>query len=195
MAKVVQLALEQCFVNHIYQADNTLFRQVSGGGIGARVTGVAARVLMDVWADLLSTILDQNEVVIHMLATYVDDVNLATSTIPRGYSWHRVEDEWKLVWTEESQLEDEGNKTSDADRTMELVREVGDKLVPGLKLTKDLPEYHPNGKCPMLDIQVWLEERQGFCKIRHTFYQKPQPHPWCFMPQGHIHGGKNYYLS
>ena len=29
VAKVVQIALEQCFSNHIYQADNTLYRQVS----------------------------------------------------------------------------------------------------------------------------------------------------------------------
>ena len=64
MAKVVQIALEQCFSNHIYQADNTLYRQVSGGEIGARVTGVAARVLMDVWADLLTSILERNKVVI-----------------------------------------------------------------------------------------------------------------------------------
>ena len=77
------------------------------------MTGVAARVLMDVWADLLSTILERNKVIIHMLAKYVDDVNLATSTISRGYSWHRVENEWKLLWTEERQLEDEEKKSLD----------------------------------------------------------------------------------
>ena len=141
MAKVVQIALEQCFSNHIYQADNTLYRQVSGGEIGARVTGVAARVLMDVWADLLTSILERNKVVIHMLAKYVDDVNLATSTIPRGHSWHNIEGEWMLLWTEERQQKDDESGASDSERTMELIREVGDKLVPGLKLTIDLPEY------------------------------------------------------
>ena len=57
-------------------------------------------------------------------------------------------------------------------------------MIPGLKLTKDLPEYHQNGKCPMLDIQVWLEEKQGFCKIRHTFYQKPTTSPLVFHASG-----------
>ena len=177
---VVQLTLEQCFSNYIYQADNVLFRQVSGGGIGARVTGVAARVLMDVWADLLTSILGRNKVTIHMLAKYVDDVNLAVSPIPQGHSWHNIDGEWKLVWTRDRQQQDEESKSSASVRTMELVREVGDKLVPRLKLTKDLPEYYPNGKCPMLDIQVWLEEKQGFSKIRHTFYEKPTTLPLVF---------------
>ena len=51
-------------------------------------------------------------------------------------------------------LDNEEGKT-DTLRTMELIREVGNTLVPGLKLTIDLPEFHPNGKCPMLNIQVW----------------------------------------
>ena len=58
---------------------------------------------------------------------------------------------------------------SNSERSFELVKEIGDSLVPGLKLTKDFPEYHPNGKCPILDIQVWLEEKQGFKRIRHTY--------------------------
>ena len=45
----VPAALEVCFGNHIYQCVNELLRQVTSGGIGARVTGVVARVLMGVW--------------------------------------------------------------------------------------------------------------------------------------------------
>ena len=60
-----------------------------------------------------------------------------------------------LVWSKEKMdLDNEEGKT-DTLRTMELIREVGNTLVPGLKLTIDLPEFHPNGKCPMLNIQVW----------------------------------------
>ena len=52
---------------------------------------------------------------------------------------------------------------SDTLRTMELLRQVGNTLVPGLKLTIDLPELHDDGKCPMLDIKVWKEEtKEGF---------------------------------
>merc|ERR1711867_429748 len=81
-------------------------------------------------------------------------------------------------------LDNEGGKT-DTLRTMELIREVGNTLVPGLKLTIDLPELHPNGKCPMLDIQVWKEvTEEDFCIVRHSFYQKPTTSPLVFHSGG-----------
>ena len=53
LSKVVQVALEATFSNHIYQCQNNLYRQCKGGGIGARITGVVARVVMDLWMDLI----------------------------------------------------------------------------------------------------------------------------------------------
>ena len=41
---------------------------------------------------------------------------------------------------------------SDAAWTFSLIREIGDTLIPGLKLTVDLPELHQSGRCPMLDL-------------------------------------------
>ena len=111
---------------------------------------------MDVWADLLHSNLETNGVIIYLLAKYVDDVNIATSIIQKGYSWEKRDGGWRLIWTEERLNQDQQQGLSDMERTLELIREVGDNLVPGLKLTKDLPEYHENGKCPVLDIQVWL---------------------------------------
>ena len=67
---------------------------------------------------------------------------------------------------------------------MELVREIGNTLVPGLKLTLDLPEFHPTGKVPMLDIQVWIEKVEDYCVIRHSFYQKPSTSPLVFQAGG-----------
>ena len=50
---------------------------------------------------------------------------------------------------------------SNSARTFGLIREVCNTLVPGLRLTVDLPEMHTSGKCPMLDLQVWVEEVDG----------------------------------
>ena len=48
---------------------------------------------------------------------------------------------------------------------MERIRWIGDRLVPGIKFTMDLPEFHQNRKCPLLDLQVWgsrkLKEAQS----------------------------------
>ena len=72
---------------------------------------------------------------------------------------------------------------------MELVRQLADKLVPRLRFTKDIPSYHTNEKCPMLDVQVWLEDRGDHKVIRHTFYQKDTTSPLVFHSRGPTPGG------
>ena len=69
-------------------------------------------------------------------------------------------------------------------RTMELIRELADKLMPGLKFTKNLPEMNELRKCPMLDIQVWVGSKEDHCTIRHTFFQKSVTLPLVFNAQG-----------
>ena len=66
---------------------------------------------------------------------------------------------------------DEREDKSDTVRMFNLIREVGNTLVPGLKLTADLPEFHDSGKCPMLDLQVWIHSEGDHSRVRHSFYQ------------------------
>ena len=47
IAKEFQVSLETVFRNHIYKYSNNLYTQVTGGGIGATITGIVARILMD----------------------------------------------------------------------------------------------------------------------------------------------------
>ena len=79
---------------------------------------------------------------------------------------------------------DKSKGKTDAARTFDLIREIGDTLILGLKLTVDLPELHQSGRCPMLDIQVWMEEHEGRCRVRHSFYQKPSTSPLVFHASG-----------
>ena len=57
-------------------------------------------------------------------------------------------------------------------------------MVPGLKLTKDIPENHASGKCPTLDFQVWAQEMETHTIIRHTTYQKATTSPLVFHASG-----------
>ena len=107
---------------------------------------------MDVWADKLARKLEDNNILLYMLAKYVDDINLVAQTILQGFSWQDVEGDLKLVWNQEMLDVDNQEGKTDILRTMELIRQVGNILVPGLKLTIDLPEFHPDSRCPMLDI-------------------------------------------
>ena len=133
ISKVVQVSLEECFENYIYQSYNILFRQLVGGGIGARVTGVVVFVLMDVWADLMAENLQDNGFILYLLTKYVDDINLASSIIKKGYSWVKetTSGSWRLRWSREREEIDDQGGESDEMRTMELIRELADKLIPG----------------------------------------------------------------
>ena len=53
---------------------------------------------------------------------------------------------------------DNEKEKTDAAWTFDLIREVGDTLVPRLKLPVDLPELQSSNKCPMLDLQVWMDK-------------------------------------
>ena len=62
-------------------------------------------------------------------------------------------------------------------------------MLKGIRLTMDLPEFHPNGRCPMLDLQVWVDqgkedEEGSVAKIRHSFYQKGTTSPLVFHAAG-----------
>ena len=83
------MALETVLSNHIYQCENSLYRQQTGGGIGARITGVIARIIMDIWTDKVSQVLEENNISIYLLGKYVDDVNIATSLAKEGSTWRK----------------------------------------------------------------------------------------------------------
>ena len=91
-----------------------------------------------------------------MLSKYIDNINVALRTIPRGYGWKDitglVKGEKVLIWSKEKMEEYEREDKSDSARMFSLIREVGNTLVPGLRLMVNLPEMHRSGKCPMLDL-------------------------------------------
>ena len=62
---------------------------------------------------------------------------------------------------------------------MNVLLEMANSLYPYLQFTGELPEDNVNGKCPMLDLQVWKTRTsdgtrdQGYREeIHHEFYQK-----------------------
>ena len=130
--------------------------------------------------DKMTEILQDNEVEIYLMVKYMDDINIATDLIKEGYGWHKEGDKWKLKWSKEIEEEDKNRSTERA--TIQKIKLLGDRLIPGLKLTYDIPELHPNKRCPMLDFQVWSEEIGGAAVIRHTFYEKDTASPLVFLP-------------
>ena len=82
VAKVIMVAIETSFGEHIYEFGGELYKQLEGGAIGVRLTGEVAKLIMDRWADDMGACLRASKVEVYMLCKYVDDINLATQIIP-----------------------------------------------------------------------------------------------------------------
>ena len=81
----------------------------------------------------------------------------------------------------------EDKKRAPDEGTMELIRQVGDDIHPSIKLEVDYPSKHPDKKLPILDLKVWVEqrerEREGDSRVKPDgvgnnvrgieFYQEP----------------------
>ena len=89
---------------------------------------------MDLWMDLVTQTLEENEVVVYLMTKYVDDINVAISLIPRGYGWEKKGRKWKLKWFAKREEEDRERYAEKA--TMEKLRSLGDRMVLGLNLLK-----------------------------------------------------------
>ena len=57
-------------------------------------------------------------------------------------------------------------------RTMEVIREIGNSIHPSIQLEVDYPSNHEDGKMPILDLKVWVQEIDGLHRIVHEFYSK-----------------------
>ena len=74
--------MEIAFSNHIYWYHNEMYRQNEGGAIGARLSGVVARINMDRWEECMMAAMERMKVGIYLFVKYMDNVNLAMSVIP-----------------------------------------------------------------------------------------------------------------
>ena len=85
---------------------------------------------------------------------YVDDINIAAKATVPGLRYV----EGKIITDTTKVVEDK--KRAPDERTMELIRQVGDDIYPSIKLEVDYPSKHPDKKLPILDLKVWVEQRE-----------------------------------
>ena len=57
-------------------------------------------------------------------------------------------------------------------RTMEVIREIGNSTHPSIQLELDYLSNHEEGKMPILDLKVGVQEIDGLHRIIHEFYAK-----------------------
>ena len=193
VGRILEEAVKVTFRNHVYTYSNKLYIQRKGGAIGLRLTGVIARIVMDRWATRFRKAMKEGKLEEFLLEKYVDDVNLVTQILEEGWSWTGKigrKEELKLTWSQEQVIRDREEGMSKEERTLERLREVASKLVPGIIFTADSPGKHSTGKVPMLDVCVWKEGvdlgGREDTLIRHGFFEKPSASPTVFQGRGQL---------
>ena len=76
---------------------------------------------MGILADKVSSILEDDGVLIYLLAKYVDDINIAMSLIPEGSRWVKVGRKWVLEQSDDQKEVDLGEAKTQQERTMGLI--------------------------------------------------------------------------
>jgi len=85
---------------------------------------------------------------------YFDDINLAVQATPPGMRYHDGQ-----TYVDESSVTEYGRVSSD-ERTMALIKQVGNDIHPSIQLEVDYPSKHQDGKLLLLDLKVWVESRE-----------------------------------
>ena len=86
---------------------------------------------------------------------YVDDTNLVGKKCEVGARYENG----NIIITQNSINEDEGEP--DDKRTMQLLQTIANSIHPSIRMTIDYPSKYPDGKVPMLDVKMWIEEKEG----------------------------------
>ena len=168
--KALETMLITCMNHHLYQFENTIRIQKEGGPIGLKLTGEIADCLMLDWDMKLLEKLKAFEIIPELYTRFKDDITLAATSLEKG---SKIIDD-KIIIDEEKKLADI-NK-SDGILTMEIVQEISNTVNPMIKLTVETPCNFQDGKMPVLDVKVNVNEEEND-RIDFEFFQKPTKNP------------------
>ena len=174
LTEAIKIGLEVVLKNHIYTYEGTNRRQKQGGAIGLQLTGVIADIFMTWWDKQFLMRLQQVNILCKLYKRYVDDINQALRGNVNGKRYVNGE----LIEDEEKRREDEGKEKDQV--MMELVKEIGDEIHPSIKLEVDYPSRYADKRLPILDLKVWIGERQkdGKHVILYEYYEKLISSKW-----------------
>ena len=173
---VLRLAVLNIFKNHMYQFGGVTYRQLKGAPIGLRLTSIIARIVMDQWVKMFLVKVSKAGARVHLLAKYVDDVNMIMGMLPLGTRW----EDGMLTHSKEKESLDKAENRSGEENTMMCMQAAANSVIVWLEFTMDIPEYHESRTVPILDLQVWIkhptpeEQEEGLSSdtVMFMFFEK-----------------------
>lgn len=161
LREALHVALSVIMKNHVYTFNNEIEKQIKGGPIGLKLTGVLAKIFMIWWDREFARKLKDVGIVQKMNQRSVDDINVAAKATVPGLRYV----EGKIIMDTTKVVEEK--KRAPDERTMELIRQVGDDIHPSIKLEVDYPSKHPDKKLPILDLKgLGRAEREGDSRVK-----------------------------
>ena len=102
---------------------------------------------------------------VDMFARYIDDMVIVTRAIGQG--WHWCKEGKKLKWSSDQYKKD--REDSADERTATVLSNITNSINTNIQTTTDLPGRNPNGRMPILDLEMWIRDVEGIPTLTHTF--------------------------
>ena len=126
-------------------------KQGKGGAIGNKATELCGKLLLKRFDKKYLKLLDKLGILKEFYGRYVDDKTDALAAIDPGVRF----DGKKLVKFDELV---ESDKAAAADeRTMQILKEIGNSIYKCVQFRIDCPSLHPSGMVPILDLNVYVK--------------------------------------
>ena len=156
--------------NHVYQFNNKIRVQNKGGPIGLKLTGEIFDCIMIDWDKKLLKELEKFKMIPGIYTRFKDDIEVAIEALDKGSTLGNDN-----IEIDAKKKEEDMDKT-DTKVTMEVVQKIANSINPMIKLTVDTPCNYDDGKLPVLDVKVDVNEDEDN-RIDFEFYEKPTKNP------------------
>ena len=161
----VEQGLLAAMEGHLFVWHKNVMKQEEGLGIGSDLTRAVARLVMLDWDQKFLNLAQENKLKYHMYSRYVDDTVNGVEALAPGMRWG--EEERCMVFL--PHLVDDDKEVADDMRTMREVIRMGNSLDATIQLTGDCPTVNEDGKMPLLNTHVWVDNN----KVMYENYRKP----------------------
>ena len=159
LAKVIKQATYTTMKNHTYRFGGDIRKQREGGPIGLSLSGTLARIVMLWWDKQFLEKCKNNNIEISLYQRYVDDINIKFKEVQPTTENHNTD-----------------NQTPDDVRNMKEIKKIANTIVQMIQVEEDCPSLHEDNKLPILDLKVWIEEKEKHM-IMYEYYRKPIANP------------------
>ena len=171
--EAMKIALLFIMENHVYTFDNEMKLQSKGGPIGLKLTGILAQVFMVWWDGEFKRKMENVGLRLWLYKRYVDDIDSIMSVPKAGLRF----DGNNLV---ENELVAEIDQRREPDeRAMRLFQSIANSIHSSIQMEIDYPSCHDDRKLPILDLKVWISERNNLRRdqertfiVLHEFFSK-----------------------